>query len=373
MPIGDRLKLARTAVNMTIAEVSKKTGIGESSLSDFENGKREPKVSQLAVLGEAYRRSLNFFLADGDVQEQPVLWRLRPGEQTPLIEREFLQLCEQYRLLEEWNNDFITPRVPKVEAGRNAFGYEDAADLARRVANELNLGDRPAFVLLRVLEEDCGIKIFHRRFSPTGTAACVKSEEIGWAILLNAGNSEARRNFDLAHELFHLLMWERFRGGAPNGIGVSPEHEERLADAFASSLLVPSEALRRAVERKRQSDGKLATADLAEIALQFGVSTEALMWRIHRVYNFGPSREAETKAIILALQSRLKKVMPGTEEIADMPPLPHRYQRLAIEALRKGEMSVGKFMAFMEISRREAMTYMEMEEYAPGDIQLTPA
>ena len=371
--LGQRLKSARVKVNLTISEVSQRTGIGESSLSDFENGKREPKISQLARLGDAYRRSLTFFLDDVHGDERPVLWRSGPEAPSPLLEREFLKLCEQYRLLEEWNNDFIAPLLPCVEAGRHALGFEDVAELARRVGGELNLGERPAFVLLRVLEEECGIKIFHRDFEPTAAVACVKSEQNGWAILLNAGNSEACRNLDLARELFHLLVWDLFRGAHVGACGISPEQEETLANAFAACLLIPAEALRRMVERKRSPEGKVAVSDIAEVARQFGVPFEALLWRLHRVYHFGPSREAEADQILRAVQNGT-----ATRQIADAvgrkpPPLPDRYRRLAIRALRKGEISLGKFMEFMQMSRREALKYQETEEYALGEIQLTPA
>lgn len=371
MEFGQKLKSARVKLNLTISDVSVKTGIGASSLSDFENGKREPKISQLALLGNVYRRPLSFFLDDMEVSEQPVRWRLRPVEKAPLIEREFLKLCEQYRLLEEWNEDFIAPQLPRVEDSRSGMSFDDVAELARRVGSELNLGDRPAFVLLRVLEEDCGIKIFHRDFEPTGTAACIKSEQNGWAILLNAGNSESFRHFDLAHELFHLLVWDQVRGANRGSDKVPQEQEEKLADAFASCLLIPAEALRRAVERKLNPEGKVSVPDVEEIARQFGVSVEAMIWRIHRVYNFGRSREEEIKAIVQNVQNRSIGRQATHEECVKPPALPNRYRTLAIQALRNGEMSLGKFTEFMEISRREAMKYLELEEYALGEIQLT--
>jgi Zn-dependent peptidase ImmA (M78 family) len=227
--------------------------------------------------------------------------------------------------------------------------------------------------LLRVLEEDCGIKIFHREFEPTGTAACVKSEQVGWAILLNARNAAGRRNFDLAHELFHLLVWDLYRGPEGGSAATSSEQEEQFANAFASCLLIPAEALRRAVDRKRNDEGKVAAADLPQIARQFGVSVEALMWRIHRVYNFAPSREEETKRLIEAVKNAQTGRNEPEGERLKPPVLPDRYRALAIQALKDGEMSVGKFAEFMEVSRREAMSYMEMEEYALGEVQLTPA
>ena len=45
-----------------LAQVREKTGIVESSVSDFENGKREPGLSQLQALAKAYHRSIGFLL-----------------------------------------------------------------------------------------------------------------------------------------------------------------------------------------------------------------------------------------------------------------------------------------------------------------------
>lgn len=373
MNIGQKLKSARSKVNLTIAEVATQTGIGESSLSEIENGKREPKISQLNQLSRVYRHSIAFFLDEENEEEtaQRVLWRLRPEEQAVLLEREFLKLCEQYRLLEEWNDDFIEPMLPYVGPTRHALNFADVAQLAQSVGRELNLGDRPAFVLLRVLEEDCGIKVFHRAFEPRGTAACIKSKQHGWAVLLNANNSTCRRHFDLVHELFHLLVWDLYRGDGTAAPPVSPEFEEKLANAFASNLLIPEEALRRTIDRKRNGESRLSVSDIPNIAEQFGVSVEALVWRIHRLYNI--SDEQKTRDIIQSLQA-VDTRKPDTDGAQVIPTrLPMRYQRLAIQTLRRGDMSIGKFMEFMEISRREAMKYMEAEEYALGEIQLTPA
>ena len=64
MDIGARLKIAREAVGYTLDRVENESGIGASSISDFENEKREPKFSQLSKLAEIYKRSIDFFLAD---------------------------------------------------------------------------------------------------------------------------------------------------------------------------------------------------------------------------------------------------------------------------------------------------------------------
>ena len=78
MNIGSRLKIARKAVGYTLAKASAESGIGKSSLSDFESNKREPRFSQLSKLAEAYQKSIEFFLTDTLPAEAVMLWRERP-------------------------------------------------------------------------------------------------------------------------------------------------------------------------------------------------------------------------------------------------------------------------------------------------------
>ena len=73
MDIGRKLKIAREAIGYTLKKASQESKIGESSISEFENSKREPKFSQLAKLAEAYRRTVEFFLSDEPIIEDVVL------------------------------------------------------------------------------------------------------------------------------------------------------------------------------------------------------------------------------------------------------------------------------------------------------------
>jgi Zn-dependent peptidase ImmA (M78 family) len=246
------------------------------------------------------------------------------------------------------------------------MAWNAAEELARSVRAQLGLGDRPALALPRVLEEDYGVKVFHLAFEPTGTAACSRSETFGDAILLNAGNVRWRRNFDLAHELFHLLTWGVFRSSSATTTG----EEEKLADRFASALLLPEEALRSAVTRRQTETNKLSTAALFEIARDFDVSIDALVWRLHDLYG-GKDREY-TKKRIEALHEVAKLYEERTKDAP--PPRPERFRALAITTLRAGEISTGRFAEYLGISRGEAMKYVEMEGGPPADeaLELAP-
>ncbi len=365
MPIGERLRYARERAGLTLRQVVERTRIGESSLSEYENGKREPRLSQLQALADVYRRSIAFFLGEGDVAREIVLWRKQPDPNTAAdVESEFLRLCEQYHNLEVWCADRRPGLLPYVQGDPASFGYPDAERLAYRVQGELRLGDRPGRSLFTVLEELCGVKLFYLSFQPSGTAASTVSATYGPAVLLNTENVRWRRNFDLAHELFHLLTWQIFRDGTDSA--VASDREEKLATCFASHLLMPAEATRLAIDEVSKN-GNVSFSDLYDIARQFDVSVEALFWRLHFLYNRGENTPKDIErynAVASAYEDREQ----------DTPPTrPKRFVALAVKAFRSGEMSQGKLAEYLGISRRDALRYAGREALADEKVTLPPA
>ena len=163
-----------------------------------------------------------------------------------------------------WCGETMEPGLPSPRMSVANPGYDHAENLARDVRKQLGLGDRPGIDLLRALEEECGVKVFHRAFEPSGVAASTKSPSFGFAVLLNSKHVRWRRNFDLAHELFHLLTWDVFHSEESEFSGPD-KREEKLADVFAANLLMPAEAVRAAVNRR----GPLTYEALFGIAREF--------------------------------------------------------------------------------------------------------
>ena len=367
MGVADRLAHARARTAMTLAQVEKRTKIGKSSLSEFENGKREPSLSQLQALAAVYRRSVAFLLAEGEIPQETVLWREKPVAACEETEAIFLRLCEQYHNLEIWTDEELPVCLPVASGHPESFSYMQAQTLAKRVRDELNLGDRPGLSLLAVLEEVCGVKVFHLEFKPTGPAASTRSETFGTAMLLNAGNVRWRRNFDLAHELFHLLTWSVFRtgGGEPTSLSATKK-EEKLANAFASNLLLPPEAVRSALPTKLREE-KLGYGEIYGIARQFDVSAEAVLWRLHNLKLLADNTSAKNVRTIVQQLAVMSRVY---EERRDSRPTkwPDRDQALAVKALNSGSMSIGRFAEYLEITRQAAMKYVQ----EPTDGQEVP-
>ena len=78
MAVHERLKYAREKIGLTQKAASEASDIGVSSLSEFESGKREPRLPQLQKLATLYHCSLAFFLDDAPLPVEMVLWREKP-------------------------------------------------------------------------------------------------------------------------------------------------------------------------------------------------------------------------------------------------------------------------------------------------------
>jgi XRE family transcriptional regulator, fatty acid utilization regulator len=276
-------------------------------------------------------------------------------------EGQFLELCNWYHNLEVWCDEQKAHCLPDARRPRGAFRYPDAERLAHEVRRELELGDHPAMSLLKVLEEVCAVKVFHLPLEPSGTAACSRSDDFGAAILLNSNNVRWRRNFDLAHELFHLLTWPIFRTEQSQ----EPDPmEEKLATCFARHLLMPAEAFRDAVNEYRSEEG-LVAGDVTDIARLFDVSVDAVAW--HAAFLFNMADEDAQRLIAAA------KAMPDVRESDTPAPRPERFRALAVKALHAGQISIGRFAEYVGVSRSRAMRYVEQGEAEDEEIAAAPA
>jgi Zn-dependent peptidase ImmA (M78 family)/transcriptional regulator with XRE-family HTH domain len=352
MDIGNRLSKAREAVGYTQKEVSEKTGVGESSLSDYENNKREPRFSELSRLAELYKRSIDFFLTDTLPAEPIMLWRVPPKEdERKKIESDFIQLSEQYHNLELCTDERRPVTLPQPDVtNSDQFSWPQAELFARKVHNDLCLGDIPSASLKKILEEKYYVKIFHLEF--TGSAISTVSDEFGPAILLNNKNASWRRNYDLAHELFHLLTWNSFRAKSkePN------ESEEKLANSFASTLLMP-EIFAVKVKAIMSEEGKITFDKLDDLAREYEVSLDAVVCRIANIFII---KKEETRKYRSAAEAWTASHKIRESDKAET--LPERYRDLAQRALRAGRLSLMQFAKYMGISYKKAQEYLTDDE-----------
>jgi len=360
--IAAAVRSAREALGLTQQALA--TGAGFASLqivSSIETGQREVKAWELVRLARALHTSVDRLLGIDEPLTARVFWRRGSGGISAAREAQLRERAERYALLEEFCELPPPEPLPDFPFDPQRASFADAERLAHSVARTLDLGSRPAASLLPVLEERFRVKLFYDELGPDESAACSRGP-FGAAVLMNATQSPWRRNFSLAHELFHLVTWTAVESRWPEA--AEPEWSERLemlADVFAAQLLLPSDEVNAQFDARTAGGRELAGTDVVELAREFGVSTEALAWRLVNLRR----REAEWARALLAdseFRRRDRMTMPSRWTKPAIP-FPERYRRLALLAYENHELSLGKLAVFMEMSMGEANAMLEQAEH----------
>jgi Zn-dependent peptidase ImmA (M78 family) len=323
------------------------------TLLKIETGERPLKVAELARLCKLYSKDLTYFL-----QSQPIpksvptfAWRAQSDSGgTKRIQARIQKLLQDYRLLEEVTGEVRPNRTKPWNITPQEMTYARAAKEARLLKEDLRLGSSPAKCLAQKVEEELGIKILFMDLGARGSAVSVMGDEhLGVGIVINSTEAPWRRHFDLAHELFHILAIDTFGLTDHSHSQNEKSEEEKLADSFAASLLVPADELKLEYN-KRSREGIIKWPDLIRIAQLFDVSTEALLWRLVTI---GFLKRDRVKKILAdpKLSALDKRARSGTnlpaQEYSD------RFVWLGLKAMYLGKISRGKFCDIFGITRAQ--------------------
>lgn len=364
--LAENIRHRREQIGLTQVQLAERAGFSAAQIvSSIERGERDVKAVELAAIARALRCDLMDFFAEEQDEAEPavVAWRERPGEGAEEQEARFIQLCEWYALAEDWAGEGSLCELPEVWSPGKFPTLDWARAVADDVRDELGLGSLPAASLYQTLEERC-VKIFH--FTDLhGSAACAWGD-FGAGIVLNASEKPWRRNFSLAHELFHLITWEEL-GPEQSGSGTFwSAHIERLANAFASSLLLPESALLERLGAHRTKQG-ISWRGLVEVARAFAVSTEALVWRLVTL------KQVTDKEARRLLENPTFRVLDRQSftPVRDANLLPDRYLRLLESAYFRGDVSVGRIAEMTDQSFADVHYKLaQLEEDKGGAQQL---
>jgi len=97
-------------------------------------------------------------------------------------------------------------------------------------------------------------------------------------MLINSNHSVGRQNFTIGHELYHLYFDKDFTPHkCQTGQFPKKDHTERMADIFASYLLLPEEGILQIVPEEELGKDKIRLATLLKIEQMYGSSRAALL------------------------------------------------------------------------------------------------
>lgn len=332
--IGGRIAIARGESGMTQEALSKLLGFKDRQiLSNIESGKRKLGAEELTRLLEVFGKPLDYFMDPLLlVGEGEFCWR---ADAEPSLLDKFEEKAKSwiaaYRLFCEELNEPLNPIVPRLGIGfKNS--YEDVWSASDFLLKDWNLGDIPAQKLIQVAESRLGILVLYIDAQEKISGAACRLTDLN-TVIINRQEPDGRRNFDFAHELFHLLTWQDMPPGRFDGTaeGTNAKRREQLANNFAAAILMP----RRIVKQKWESRGDCEIHKwLNETAEEFGVTSSALKIWLSNLGLIGDAEKLEIHDDRLTWNGKLTETKN----------LPNLYSRQFVEklgrAIEKGYISV---------------------------------
>lgn len=283
MTIRKRLKAQRQVAGFSQQQLAEKLKFKDrQTLQAIESGERKLSAQELIDVANIFGVELDFFSDPFRlVGEGNFSWR--QNQQDPEGLKQYEQLAGRwvatYRHLFHLKNVSSSPFLPKVGLNKDST-YEDACELGELIVNVFDLGDIPSQNLAEKIRTELGILILNVDAIPGVSGAACQLTDLN-VIFVNRHEILGRRNFNLAHELFHLLTWDAlppqhndYESGGPRP---KRKHIEQLAENFAASLLMPT----RSIERfSKEYDGLESHEQLNVSAERMGVTSQALKWRM---------------------------------------------------------------------------------------------
>lgn len=242
-----RLNEARLYRKMTIEELASTVGVKKQAISQFENGKASPEFNTLRAISKTLNFPIRFFIestgneaAVGNTYFRAPFSSNKKDLNSQRIKAKYVAYIQN--CLSEYV-DFPPLNLPSFDDSFNSV--EDIEYIARQARDFWGLGQEPIPDMVALLERN-GIIV--SEFSTEGRtidAFYQYGELFGkeyYCVVLGTDKlTFARRQFNAAHELAHILLHEK-----NNDIDELDRTEFRRredeANKFASAFLLPKEA-----------------------------------------------------------------------------------------------------------------------------------
>src|SRR5438477_12474830 len=343
--LGQRITEARKARGKTQEEVADFLECSRPTYIAVEKGGRAARSDEIIKLAWFLGRKVHELVRPTEpvVDLQPhlraVAAKMKGADAKALNAAidELQRLAEDYRDLEKLMNAPLRFNYPP-EVTLNP--RIDAAQLAEAVAlqerQRLGLGDQPVIYLRSTLEWDVGLRIFYWDLPSAIAGMYAYTADLGCCILVNRKHPPERRRVSMLHEYGHLIV-NRYEPGIDylTITGRKPANE-RFAESFGLSFLMPASSVRQRFHDIVTTTGDFKGADLRRMSHFYYVSVEAMAlrleqlgliqrgsWQFLKESKFSPREAAE----LLNLQ---------TQPVNDFP-FPDRYKYLAVTAYERGE------------------------------------
>jgi Zn-dependent peptidase ImmA (M78 family)/transcriptional regulator with XRE-family HTH domain len=347
--LGRRIIEARKARGKTQEDVAGFLGYSRPTYIAIEKGERPARPDEIIKLAAFFGRKVNDLVrpsepvTDLGSHLRAVADRMKPADRTGLNAAidEFQALAEDYRELERIINAPLRPSYPpEVTLNPRIDPAEQAGVAAEQERKRLGLGDQPVVYLRSMLERHVGLRIFFSSDLPSNIAGMYAySGELGGCIQINRKHPPERRRVSMLHEYGHLLLSsDRYKPGIDHlAIAGRKPANERFAEAFALSFLMPAASVREEFQKTVATTGDFRVADLCRMKHYYFVSLEAMTLRVEQLGLIPRGTWEHLKESKLAPRKAEAMLRLPTPPINDGT-VPERYRYLAVQAYERGEL-----------------------------------
>lgn len=353
--LGQRLAEARKARGITQEDVANYLSCSRPTYIAIEKGERPAKAEEIVKLAAYFGRRVSELVRPGEpvVDFQPhlraVAEKMKPEDEHELVAAigDLQRLAADYRDLEQLMNAPLRYNYPPPVSLETPV---DVAELAGSVASQerrrLGLGEQSVDELRRLLEWDVGLRIFYWPLPSAIAGMYAFSDGLGGCIMVNRKHPAERRRASMLHEYGHLIV-DRYKPGIDylNMPGRKPANE-RFAEAFALSFLMPANAVRQRFHEIVATTNDFQVADLCRLSHFFFASVEAMAIRLEQLGLIPKGSWALIKESKFApRQAAALLSLPAHHETPDY--YPERYKFLAVRAFEEEKISQEQLSHFL--------------------------
>lgn len=252
MFVGETLTNIRLLHGLSRSQLANKLEVTEQSIWQYENGYISPSLAVINRLKTCFNIQPKYFYSKSNlsnqIKEQHIAYRskVRSSRQRTKSETVYLEFINNITNYLLSAITFPNNRIKEIKdyaihyKNLNA-GHVDMDEMIEHIAtyarNAIGLNKGHNEDLLFHIEKS-GAFIFEKSFGDKVDACSTWSEtDIPYIILGNIKKSAVRRNFDLAHELGHLLL--HYKVEITDLSKKEYERIEKEANTFAAYFLLP--------------------------------------------------------------------------------------------------------------------------------------
>lgn len=320
---GERLSELRILNGFSRQELAEKLRITEQAVWQYENSENiKPKTSTLLSLCHLFGVEVNYFDIDSTpnfIDKRAIAFRNGDLNSKKVIQIQEIYLNKVHELFNYLDRFIESPflsfyplvnDVHKKYKQNGKWNIKEIEEVAKLSREKLGLDDNNSNLLYQV--EASGINVLSRLLNKESSADAYSlwtKDNVPY-IVLGKGKSAVRRNFDLAHELGHLILHKYV--DFEDLDSTEQMEKESEANNFASFFLMPKDVFK--IDFENIVGKKVSNPhNYFNLKLKYNVSIQALEYRAYKLGYLTPAQNSYFYRLIT--KHNYKKVEPGDLEL----------------------------------------------------------